>query len=1489
MQFVDLNRHFVPLKEDQEPSLDIGRFWGPRVGGWLSWGDLRQRQRVILLAEAASGKTEEFRHQCDVIRAAGNPAFFIRIDALADHGTEASLDGEGAKLFEAWLDGSGEGWFFLDSVDEARLNRKSFDAALIRFARDLGASLERAHMYISCRATDWRGAADRATVSRYLPAWKRPTITSVAKPDDHSALLDPLFKESNSSHVGQPAETNDSLDTLLVVQLVPLSTEQYRALATEAAVADVDEFVKAITRHGLEVLTERPGDLLDLANYWNSHSKFDTFAEMLGHSVTRKLSERDPYRPDNEAISPKEAREGAECLAAALTLGKSITLRSPDDGSDATLAAGALNPADILISWTDARRNALLRRGIFAPATYGRARFHHRSAQEYLTASWLDRLLCNGCPSSEISLLLFAERYGVETVVPSLRPVAAWLSLRHPDIRDEIIRREPLTLLAHGDPGSLPISVREQLLLQYATKRATAQVSGGHLDTRALWMFADKRLASALEKAWQVNTRDDFRFELLQMIREGRIKGASSLATSVALNKEARSTHRIVAAQAVDACGDTETLTALAEEIVRKPEVASPFFASWLSLILYPRYLSTHELLEVIAKSRKPREYSTEGFGHLLQQFYDKASDAGARATLLGGLADLCLSQPFKADYYRLAKNFDDIAKNLHHFACNEVLRLNPARSPPSYLVRLLMVVERADREGPANKAAHQLHELVRGNSNLNRALFWADVAEHRANMTMYGPISNYWQIYFGGNLPLWGFSQADLPWLYADLVSRPDIEDKQIALSAVLTILHDANRLAAEEAVVRTAIRADPVLLAALQASLVPPPESRTTQANDPRRDINVLKARKKAEATKVSWIRFRSDLLKDPTLLSGLANLTSWEAGIFRLFHVTHWLQKRTGSYVPRVATEWRLLEEGFDRAVAEAYRDGMKHVWREIAPVRPIRDGGNVTKSWPSILALAGIGVEASEDSDWTFRLTEGEATLAARHACCAEEDYPDWLDALTMSRPTAVLPVLRDQMDREWASPPDTPTNFLHHYSVAQRSIQQSVQALIIAAILKTEAKAVTVLYTAIRIIRNLQLDATRRAELLAAAKRRFRSHVETGNDDFALPYLALILILDPDASLPILAEWLNAPHLQEGRKARAERTLSKLFDPHDPLASGALAFATTATLEALLHLTYSHIRPEDDLVHHGSYSPGPRDNAEDARNVILSALLERPGADAYQALQRLANDPVFALRSHRFQELARGKAERDAEIPAWTAAEVLAFEREWTAPAKTGIDLLRVVMGVLADIDQDLSKADFTSRALLERAKDEEEVQLWLAEQMKARSRGRFHADRESEVAMGDKPDLIIASTSAPCQVAVEVKHGAKDWSARDLESALRTQLAEDYLKPDHRRHGVLVITRHNDRRWQRPRDKKRISFPELIEWLSGIAATITNNAVGSVAVKCVGINAWKAEPSQKERKAPKAITPSKGRATVKNARKKPKTGGPPKRKSSSRR
>ncbi len=990
-------------------------------------------------------------------------------------------------------------------------------------------------------------------------------------------------------------------------------------------------------------------------------------------------------------------------------------------------------------------------------------------------------------------------------------------------------------------------------------------------------MFADEQLASAIQNAWRINLRDDFHFDLLRLIREGGIKGAASLAKTVALDQNADDYHRIVAVQAAGACGDSPTLTAIAKALLKKPELASPKLAPALSLVLYPQYLSTQDLLKAIEKSQQPGRYSAEGFGYQLQQFYDQAPDAAARKTFLGGLADLCLSKPFTDDFHRIANRFEDIAKHLHDLTRNEALQLGDKR-PPDYLIRLLMVVERAGREGFTKEAKPQLYELVRGNPKLNRALFWADVAEQRAN-GRHGPVVNHWQVHFSGHATLWNFSEPDLGWLNDDLASRSALEDKQVVLSAILQVLHRAGRLLAEETRLRTVIGSEPILLTHLGSVLSPPPETPDMMAHRIRSEAYALKEKAQRIKNQEAWIKFRNDLLNNPSILSNPANLKSWKAGIFRLHYLSNWLHERTGSDVPRAAIEWRLLAEGFNRPVAEAYRNGITGAWRSITPVRPIRTSGSgITTQVTTILAFSGVGVEAADDADWTLKLSEQEAVLAARHGCRAEQNYPEWLNQLIMSCPKAVLPVVKEEIDHEWTTATEGQSIFLHQYGAAAHPIPQPVQRLVLSAMLKSDAKTVAILRTGLRIVRNLELNAKDRAQLFATAKARYTAHVKAKLAGFALSYLGLLLMLDPDASLSILRNWLNAGP-KFSRQERAETTFSTLFDRYDPILSISLANASTKTLEELLHLAYSHIRPKDDAVHQGSFSPDARGHAESARNAILSTLLDRPGADAYHAMKRLADDPIFELRSHRFHELAREKAERDTEGPAWSATEALTFHREGISPAKTGADLLRIVVGVLSDIGQNLTHGDVTSRPLLERAKDEDEVQNWLVEQMNARARGRFHAFREPEVAGGDKPDVIVASTSSPYEVAIEVKHGGMGWTARQLEYALRTQLAEDYLKPASRRHGVLVITHHRDRRWLDVADKKPLSFAELIAWLSGTAKIIRENTVGSIAISCVGINAWKEDSTSAlpERVETKRRAPAKRRSTCQKASKRKKS------------
>jgi hypothetical protein len=154
----------------------------------------------------------------------------------------------------------------------------------------------------------------------------------------------------------------------------------------------------------------------------------------------------------------------------------------------------------------------------------------------------------------------------------------------------------------------------------------------------------------------------------------------------------------------------------------------------------------------------------------------------------------------------------------------------------------------------------------------------------------------------------------------------------------------------------------------------------------------------------------------------------------------------------------------------------------------------------------------------------------------------------------------------------------------------------------------------------------------------------------------------------------------------------------------------------------------------------------------------------------------------------------------------------------------------------------MDKGDVTSRPLVQRAQTEDEARNWLVEQMNARARGRFLAYREAQVADKARPDIIVTSNAAHCEVAIEVKHGGKKWTKRQLERAMRVQLAGDYLNPATRRHGVFIITNHGPRRWRDPETRQLLTFDKLMGWLAAVAASINANSTGPVQVVSFGLD-----------------------------------------------
>ena len=167
-QYIPLDRQFslVPKGQDDVEDEESLSYWGRTK--YETWDELDNEYRSIILAEAGTGKTEELRQRANHLNEQGRPSFFIRIEDIAADFYNAFEIGNEAK-FQDWLKSTDEAWFFLDSVDEARLdNPRDFERALRRFAKGISKSAHRAHIYISSRPTAWRFVEDRRLMDEIL-------------------------------------------------------------------------------------------------------------------------------------------------------------------------------------------------------------------------------------------------------------------------------------------------------------------------------------------------------------------------------------------------------------------------------------------------------------------------------------------------------------------------------------------------------------------------------------------------------------------------------------------------------------------------------------------------------------------------------------------------------------------------------------------------------------------------------------------------------------------------------------------------------------------------------------------------------------------------------------------------------------------------------------------------------------------------------------------------------------------------------------------------------------------------------------------------------------------------------------------------------------------------------------------------------------------------------------------------------------------------
>lgn len=1417
-QFVDLSRRFRELTQADldEPEL-LALANEDRYLPSLGWSELLEHPRLLVLAEAGSGKTREMQEQVARLRREGRHAFFIPLESLDRESLTDCLGANDEKLFNAWkVAGSADAYFFLDAVDELKLTQGKLERALRHFAKAVDGFLNQISVVITCRPSDWRPTVDMATLQETLPY----APTEASPPPEDEVFLAALTEARGSG----TKETKPKSVGFRAMALLPLSERQIATFTASLGVSDTDALIQEIRTQDAWTFARRPLDLSELAATWNSSGKLGTRTEQHEANVNAKLKD-DPDRADAGQLSDTRAREGAERLALAMTLTRTRAIWIPEQTVDVQRADGALDASVALGDWDHVQRRVLLSRGLFDPATYGRVRFHHRSVQEYLAAWRLRRLREKGLSTKALFRFLFAERYGVQVVVPSMRPIAAWLALWDPTVSNELMRREPEVMLSAGDPETLTVEIRATLVRRFAEAYGIGGWRGLRIPSEELRRLAHSELANTIKAVWGKGpANSDVRDLLLRLISEGGIIGCVNIAERAATNVKFSDYERAIAVRGVLACNRNDKARKIAQFICRQPKNWPDRVVHSVAADLFPVALSVDQLLELVEGTPEPPD-SASGFNWQMREITHNIDVASPVAVdLTRKLATLIWEgRAGEQKFYEITGRFDYLAAGLA-LLCHRRLCADPAMPSDPELLRACVIANRFGKdEVGGREPLGELRADFSERPELRAAAFWAEM-ELMQELT--SPKTDWERMYFAEHDGLVShLTEIDRPWLELALSDQGNRTHRAVALEALARLWGNRGRNATEGQALVNAVDDDIELKGRAIALVTPPPENLELRKMD-EEHAKRLRIRERHEKKRLAdWKRWRDSAKANPAAAFSPSEINLTLSNLYK------WLNARLSARNRYDVWDRTAIAQAFGEDMARRATEAFQQYWRTIHPAlwtERVPEERNSTP-WVWFYGLCGIAAEASSPK-WAAQLTSTDAKAAARYATLELNGFPAWLAALVKERPTEVDAVLGAELTAQIALAQDYQhlpmlQDLTHAEDSVKRLLAPRCQAALMnwpATFADDEARKRS-LHNLSQVLQVLADAAPSTAHSIIAAEcaRRFAAAPE---DQLGLVWLRGLFRFNPVTGARKLQQGLAAVK-RAARPQRAVELLASLFGDREgiPLAIQDNAIRAII-LKRMLIAAYQYVRPRDDKRHEGIYTPNTRDHAESARSFLLQTLLDTPGPEVRNVILELAGNPLFAHFPDRLRYLARERAAKDAEFEPFSAAQIAELESNLEMPPHDRDRLFEVMMDRLDDLARDIAHHDFTDRRTVRTIKHEPEMQRYLARRLEDMAKGAYIVTREDEVADAKKTDIRIAARQGNHRAAIEVKIADKRWTIADFERALRNQLVGQYLRHKICKAGCLLLTYDGSKKyWQRPKKRGRMSFQDLLNHLNKIA------------------------------------------------------------------
>lgn len=1401
---VSLGRRFILCEQTDDPERTEANLQLFAEDGSLSWEELLKKRRVVVLAEAGSGKTTELEEQARHVQERGDFAFLSTVQNVGEKGLSSALRSHTTAL-STWRSSDQPAWFFLDSVDEAKGVQIRLADALREVAQGISGCEGRSYIVFSGRPSDWEFRRDLRDLERLLPLPPPDEALSPINPDE---LLVQYIRHEEAK---EPAPAEDPL----IVIMAPLTRAQVKTFAREQGVTDSEAFLKAIERADLWRFARRPLDLQWLVDYWRAKGAFGSFAQMLELSLRTRLQESDPHRARSDPLEQRRAYQALTRIGAALVREKVKYVLVPDSSIDFREGRKGLLLAGVLPEWSARDLTYLINRAVFDPVVAGLVRLHQDNEGEvrsYLAARWLKHLIDENCPRPAIHELLFATTYGLELIIPSMRQTAAWLALWDAETAGEILRRDPQLLMQAGDPASLPAATREALL-HVVVQHLDTEEAGDAGSLSHLQRYVRPDMAPVVRELWTENGPVlPVRRLLLELIWLGVLAECGDLAEQVAFDAEIDHRTQLWAGRALLATGTKATRQRYAEWVLAHARSFAQA-AIWEALEeLFPNEIGVTELLKLLdTLDLAGTEWRLD---RLAGTLVHRLQDLSSVEQLLAGLLARVNSVEGVDD-----EPNDSLITAIEEASERMLTLLQPTEVSPQVLDGVLKArLHRGYRSRPKEALAKE----ISASPERRRAMFWhAAAAMANTDVLKGNPPTEWWQFRVLEFVP--SLERVDLDWLLADANDRPSEHQRRLAADTAMELRQrfDLGDEPVEQ--LRRIGASHPEVLAVLTGWLTP--RTLTPEVRASRERLARLEERNSIQQAQneQSWVTFAQKIRANPGQLREIRppTETSLDARLYHLWDLLRGIGRNQNRFA---FDSLDALVPVIGHEAIEPLREAFVRFWRHWKPTlrseRPAEQR-NVIANFDCI-GLAGVSLEAASSSGWPRDLTESEAVRAAGYATLELNGFPAWITSLAAQWPNVVREVLVRELiaELEIASPTDG-GGILQDVRYATVEVQRLV-APYLFDLIKRQSNLPH------RVLDQILYTLTQGVEDSAELVRYLLERIAADTDPQHLAkYFEYAFQLSPGKTFAALKRILEKQEKSE-QKHLMEIILPQICGGRYGDNATALQKAPFETLLQLIRLAYRTIRVADDNDHRDGavYVPNTRDDAEGARSVLFRVLVETPGEATYQALLKLRSvkDVTLTIPASRLTSLAGQRAAADSEFNPWAAEDVAAFERDYLFAPRNPFDLQRLVQRHLTGMQHDLMNADFAQGITLARQPNERDVQIWIAGYLDMRGKRSYSVERESHVADEKEPDMRFRAKSSDASVPMEIKI-AERWTLAELEEALTVQLVRRYLRDQHNRWGTLLLVHQKPHRW---RQNGHLSIDKVVAHLRMVASRIAS-------------------------------------------------------------